>query len=184
MKLRKIKMNKKGGYTDIFLFMIVAIIIVIIAVVFIYMASQIRGKLHEEMDNMTESDSVVNYSETIDDTFGKTETAYHSLYWIAVFLILGMIIAIFIGSYMVTTKPVYFVPYIFMVIIAVVVSVGISNAYEQIRADSTLASTFEGMVGSNFILANLPIWIAIIGIGGGIIMFVKMQHGEEELYYG
>jgi hypothetical protein len=82
------------------------------------------------------------------------------------------------GSYLVTTKPVYFVPYIFIVIIAVVVSAGISNAYDMVRTNPTLASTFEGFVGANYIMLYLPIWIAVVGIIGGIIMYSRLNQGD------
>jgi hypothetical protein len=95
-----------------------------------------------------------------------------------------MVISIFIGSYLVTTKPIFFIPYIFIVIIAVIVSVGISNAYEMVINDPTMAETFAGFVGANFIMLKLPIWIAVIGIVGGIIMFVRMGSKENDLYGG
>jgi hypothetical protein len=96
----------------------------------------------------------------------------------------GMVISIFIGSYLVTTKPIFFIPYAFITIIAIVIAVGMSNAYELIIQDPTLASTFAGFVGANFIMAKLPMWIAIIGITGGIIMFIRMGSKENELYGG
>jgi len=177
--MRSILKNKRGGYLDIFLFMIFALAIVVISVLFIYMGGEIKGKLHEKLDNKTEEGSSVNYTTLIDNNIGAVNRAYGSLYWISVFLILGMIVAIFIGSYLVTTKPVYFVPYIFIVGIAIIVSVGISNGYAQIIQDTTLASTFDGFVGANFLLLNLPIIITIVGFVGGIIMFIKMTRGQE-----
>jgi hypothetical protein len=95
-----------------------------------------------------------------------------------------MVLSIFMGSYLVTTKPIFFIPYIFIVIIAVIVAVGLSNAYEQVIQDPTLASTFAGFVGANFIMAQLPIWITIIGFVGGIIMFVRMGSREQQIYGG
>ena len=65
---------------------------------------------------------------------------------------------------------------------AVIIGAGISNAYEQVILDPTLASTFVGFVGANFIMLNLPTWIAVIGIIGGIIMFVRMGSKENEMY--
>lgn len=173
-------MNKKGGYMDIFLLIILAFVIVVICGVFIYMGNTIEDKLHEELDDKNMS---LNMTVLIDDTMGKVNVAYASLRWISLFLIIGMIIAIFIGSYMVTSRPVFFVPYIFIVIIGVVLSASISNAYEMLRADKTIGPTFASFVGSNFLLANLPILIAVVGIGGGILMFTRIHKGEEQ-YYG
>jgi hypothetical protein len=114
---------------------------------------------------------------------GKVNSAFGSLYWISIFIIIGMILSIFIGSYLVTTKPIFFIPYIFIIIIAVVISVGISNAYEQIALNPILASTFDDFVGANFIMSKLPIWTAIIGFIGAIIMFSMLGSKEETMYY-
>ena len=184
MELRKLLKNKKAGYTDIFIFMIVALCIIFICVLFVYMGNTITLKLHQTMDNMTNDDgSGANYSQAIDQSMGAVNTAYASLYWISIFLIFGMIVAILIGSYLVQTKPVFFIPYIFIMIIAIFVSVGLSNAYEDVMADPTLASTFEGFLGANFIMLNLPIIITIVGFAGGIVMFIRMDRGQEQ-YYG
>jgi len=175
-------MNKKGGFTDLFIFMIFSFAILLICGIFIYMGGNVTEKVHDTMDEMTFGDA--NTSQVIDDTFGAVDRSYQSLYWIAVFLMVGMVISIFIGSYLVTTRPVFFIPYAFITIIAIIIAVGISNAYEQVIADPTLASTFAGFVGANFIMLALPIWVTVIGLTGAIIMFVRMGSKENDLYGG
>jgi len=175
-------MNKKGGMSDLFVFMIFSFAIILISGIFIYIGSTVTSEVHEKMDTMQFGDA--NTSEVIDQSMGAVNNAYQSLYWIAIFLMVGMVISIFIGSYLVTTKPIFFIPYFFILIIAIIIAVGLSNAYEQVIADPTLASTFAGFLGANFIMMKLPIWIAIIGIVGGIIMFVRMGSREAELYGG
>ena len=179
--MKPIKMNKKADLTDMFLFMIVAIIILMVSGMFIYMGGRIRAELHTNLDNKEIGDNV-NYSEVIDNSMGQVDTSYRLMYWLSILLIVGMMISVFIGNYMITTRPIYFVPYIFITIIAVIVSVGISNAYQEIIADPTLASTFAGFIGSNFIMVYLPIWITIISFVGGIIMFVRMKSQEYAPY--
>jgi hypothetical protein len=182
--MRNLLKDKRGGYLDAFLYMIFAVVIIFISVIMIYMGSQVSDKLHTELDNKTIEGSAVNYTATIDNTIGKVNTAYASLYWISVFLMIGMALAVFIGSYMVQTKPVFFIPYVFLMVIAIIVAVEISNAYETVSSNATLSSTFAGFVGANFIMGNLPIWITVIGLGGGIIMFARMNRGQEEFAYG
>lgn len=174
--------NKRGGMTDLFIFMIFAVAILFICGIFIYLGGRATTQIHDTIDDMEFGDA--NTTEVVDDTFGAVNQSYQALYWISIFLIVGMVISIFIGSYLVTTKPIFFIPYAFITIIAIIVSVGISNAYEQIIADELLASTFSGFVGGNFIMLNLPIWITVIGIIGGLIMFVRMGSKENELYGG
>jgi len=174
--------DKRGGMTDLFILMIFSFAILLISGIFIYIGSTVTSEVHEKMDTMQFGDA--NTSQVIDQTMGKVNQAYQSLYWIAIFLMVGMVLSIFIGSYLVTTKPIFFIPYIFIVIIAIVIAVGLSNAYEQVIQDPTLASTFAGFLGANFIMLQLPIWISIIGIAGGIIMFVRMGSRENEIYGG
>ena len=177
--------NKRGGFTDLFLWMIFSLVIIFISVIMIYIGNQTHDHLQDTLGTMDLDDGRGNNaSQVIDNTMGVVNTSYQSLYWIAIFLIVGMILSIFIGSYLVTTKPIFFIPYIFIVIIAVVVSVPLANSYETVMNNATLSSTFAGFTGANWIMLNMPIWIAIIGITGGIIMFSRMGKREENTYYG
>jgi len=106
------------------------------------------------------------------------------LKWATVLLIVGMIISILITSFLIRARPVFFVGYIFIVIIAVIVSAPMSNAYETVYNNPALASTFTGFYGATFIFLNLPIWVAVVGILAGIVMFAGMvkqsQYGGFE----
>jgi len=176
------RLNKKGGYTDLFIFMIFTFVIVAVSGIFIYLSDITETRLHETMDSMSTAE--VNHTAIIDDTYGDVPTSFQTLYWISIMIIIGMIISIFVGSYLVTTKPVFFFPYILVMIIAIIVSVGISNAYEEIATNPTLSATFVQFTGANFVLSHLPLWVAIIGIIGAIIMFSRLGSKEETAYYG
>ena len=176
-------MNKSGAFADLFIFMILAFVLIFICAIMIYIANTTTDKLHETMDGMDLGDgSGNNVSQVIDNTVGATALTFKALYWISAFIIFGMILGIFIGSYLVTTKPIFFIPYLFIVIIAIVVSVPMSNTYETLMSDATLSGTFIGFTGANWIMLNLPIWITIIGITGAIIMFSRMGKAEEVNY--
>ena len=181
--MRSIIKNKRGGFTDLFLFMIIAFILVLVSGIFIYIGNETRAELREKIPNMDlAGDGNNNASVVLENTFGKSVVSLDALIWITVFLMIGMVIAIFIGSYMVTTKPIFFIPYIFIVIIAIVVSVGISNSYELLYGNETLGSTFAQFIGASWILAKLPIIVSVVGVVGGIIMFSRMGKKEEGYY--
>lgn len=175
--MKSLLKNKRGQFTDLFLFMIVGLVILFVSGIFIYIGLRVDEQFDISLTGQ-EIGNTVNYTEIKDATFGGVNIAYRSLYWISILLIVGMVISIFIGSYMLTTRPIFFVPYIFIVIIAIIVSVGISNAYQGVAENPELAETFAGFVGSNFIMFNLPLWIVVIGFVGGIIMFVRMKSQE------
>ena len=180
--MKNVLKDKKGAFTDLFLFMILTLIIVFISGIFIYIGVTVNEELHANMDDVMYG--TANGTELVTNTMGKVSQAYNALYWISIMLVVGMILSIFIGSYLVTTRPVFFIPYIFVTIIAVIVSAGLSNAYGEVIENPTLSSTFEGFIGANFILAYLPLWVSVIGIVGGIIMFSRMGSREGEMYGG
>lgn len=182
--MRSLVKNKKGAFADLFVFMIFALVIVLISVVMIFISGETKDQLQDSLGNMDLHDTQGNNaSQVIENTVGEADLSFQALHWIGVFLIVGMMLSILIGSYLVTTKPVFFIPYIFVVIIAIIVSVPMANTYETLMEDATLSSTFAGFTGVNWIMLNLPIWITIIGITGGIIMFSRLGKKEEQ-YYG
>ena len=177
-------MNKRGAFADLFIFMIFAFIVVMVCVIMVYISNITTEQLHLTMDKMDFDDGQGNNaSQIIDNTIGSVAVSFQTLYWITALIIFGMIFGIFIGSYLVTTKPVFFIPYIFIVIIAIFVSVPLSNTYETLSNNAELGSTFAHFTASNFIMLNLPIWITIIGFTGAIIMF-SMMGKKEEYQYG
>jgi len=169
--------NKKGSFVDLFIFIIFAFILVVVIGFLLYIFDQAEDGLHETMDGMTFGDA--NATEVINNSVGATTLSLTALYWLSVLIIFGMILGIFIGSYLVTTKPVFFIPYLFIWIIAIIVAVPMSNSYETLTLNPDLASTYSNFVGANFILFNLPMIVAIIGIVGAIIMFSRMGKKEE-----
>jgi len=177
-------LNKKAQYTDIFIFMIISLVLLFVSGIFIYLGVTVKNELNEAVIGIEVGDTV-NYTEVVDSTLGDLNSAYSTLYWLSILIIVGMIISIFIGSYMVTTRPIFFVPYIFIVIIATIVAVGISNAYQLVLSEATeLASTFQGFLGANFIMFYLPVWVVVISFVGGIIMFARMKSQEVQTPFG
>jgi hypothetical protein len=179
--------DKRGAFTDLFIFIIISFVILLVSGMFIYMSVLTRNQL-KSLESPTDS---VNYTEVIDTVYEPVVNAYKTLYWLSIFIIVAMIISIFIGSYMVNTRPVMFVPYIFIVIIAIVVSVGISNAYQTLATNEVLSEPFlgnggeyAGFLGGNYIMWYLPIWVTFIGFTGGIIMFIRMKSEEFTPNYG
>lgn len=180
--MKRKRMNKRGAFTDLFLFMIMAFVLLVVCGVMIYISMITNQKLHSELDKSGTGLSQ-NYSKVITATMGQVDVAYQSLYYLSLFIIVAMVISIFIGSYYVNTHPIFFVPYIFICIIATIVSVVISNAYQTITQEPSLASTFAGFIGSNYIMYYLPMWVIVVGVTGGIIMFIRMKQ-EEFMPYG
>lgn len=178
-------MNKKGGLTDLFLLIIIGFILVVFGAVMIYSVTIIQDEVVSEIEQTgLVGDGNNNATEVVESSLGAVEQSYGGLYWISILLIFGMILSILVGSFLVTTKPIFFLPYIVIVIIAIIISAGISNAYGTITETEELTAIFANYLGANFILFNLPYIIAVVGFTGGIIMFARMGSKQEVGYYG
>lgn len=172
-------MNKKGDFVGLFVFIILTFVIVLFSAIFIYMGQTTEDQLKATLGNK-ELGGQYTANETIDLSIGKVNEAYDALYWIALFLIIAQIFSILIGSFLVRTHPVFFVGYIFLMLILIIVSVAMSNAYEVLANDPTLGSTLSNFIGANEILLNLPFVITIIGFVGGIIMYSQIGRNTNQ----
>lgn len=170
-------MNNKRGFIQLIAMVVIVFVVLMFFVLMVYIANTTNDKLHETFDNNSAIQEILgdnqNVSQIIEDTFGAVPTAYAHLHWIVIMLIFGMVIAIFYGSYKVRTEPIYFLPYFLVVGVVVITSAGLANAYEQIMQNDILAGTFAGFVGGNHFFLNLPLYMGIIGVIGGIIMFIS-----------
>lgn len=177
-------MNKKGNVlTDIFVFMIFAFILMIAIVIIVYASTTMYTKLLQNADvfqNIMQPTS--NATTLIQNTFGQVPNAYESLKWITVALIFGMMISIIIAAYMVRISPMFFIAYLFIWIIAIIISAPISNTYQDIYNNPILASTFSGFWSVNYIFENLPIWITVIGAISAILMIINMIKVDSGSY--
>lgn len=173
-------MNKKGATTDIFLFIIFTFAFLLICGIFIYIGTTTKNQL---LNNPPAGVNLSFYNETVQKTMGQVENAYKSLEWLTYFLIIGMGLSILIGSFLVRTYPVFFIVYILLTIIAIIVSVPVSQAYDEIKANPTIGNTFLGFEGSNQIMAKLPLWVAVIGVLGAIILFSNILREEGAVNY-
>lgn len=183
--MRSVIRNKRGQFADGFLLVILAFVFIVVCGIFIYIGNTVSSNLHDQLE--VQSTPGLNLSKIADDTVGKVSVAYQTLYWGSVIIIIGMILGIFIGSWLAGQNPLWFVPWIFMIIILIVVSVQISNTYEVIRNTAELSSTFDGFLGGNFILGNLPILITVVSFIQIVIMFISWRvkrSNQGDFVYG
>lgn len=180
--MKRIKQNKKGGMFDLILAIALALILAVSLVLFTFAQNKLHTKLIQQAPQLQKHITNENVTDIINNTFGEVGNAYDSFKWISVMLIFGFFLSILVTAFLVRTHPAWFVGYIFIVVISVIVSVYISNAYEKLMNNATLSSTFmTGFFGQNWIFLHLPIWITIIGLIAGLLMYINLDTGG---YYG
>ena len=186
MKLNR-RHNKKGSIADLFIFMIFAFILIMFIAIFTFIGLKVEDQMKESVAEVSYfNENGINATQVIDDTIGKFNYSMRAFRWLTIVLIVGMIIAIWISSYITNTKAVFFIASFFIIAIAVVLAVIMSNAYETIiYSNAEMTPVFESFIGANWIMLRLPIWVAIIGFVSAMIMYSRVGKSEDIQYgYG
>lgn len=157
-------MNKKGSILDMIVF-VVSVIIVVLVLALLYYA---WGKIDTAVQGIRGNTVLEN---AIDTTFGQVTPAFETLKWWSYMIIFALIISMFITNFLRRVSPFFIILYIFMIIIAVVLSVNISNQYETLLSDASIGPTLQSFQGSTFIVLYLPVWTIVVGFIGLIFLF-------------
>lgn len=180
-KMKPLKKNKKGAVTDLFIIMIVIFTFVVVLGALFYIYIVMKPRMDTALLSIT--DEIPTAQTDFNNTFGQVGVALQNLPWISVMLIIGVFLAFLITSFLVNTHPIFFVAYIFVIVIAVVVSVPLANTYEILYTNPMLSASYSQFQGASLILSKLPIVIAVIGFIGAIILFSRLFKQQEYSYY-
>lgn len=170
--------NKKGGLLDLIVFIALGFLMVVVLVIFLFAGNTVNTALLDNVDAIEAASPSVNGTELINDTVGKVVSSYEMFKWISILLLFGFALSILISSFLVKTHPAWLYGYALIVVISIIISVYVSNAYESLLSNGLLGSTFYQFVGANFIFLHLPIWITIVGMIAGILMYINLSWGD------
>lgn len=163
-------MKKKAHLMDIFIWMIVGFIVLLFLATWVYG----WGLMTDTMTDigMIGRNNSVNVSKAAEDTFGAINRTNLGWHIVAFAVIFAMAISILISNFLIKAHPVFFGLYIFVVVLAIVFSAFLSNSYENIMTNLVIGETLSGFKAGSYIMLNLPLWTAIIGIFGAIFLFI------------
>lgn len=100
-----------------------------------------------------------------------TETL-NNMEWISYTLMILMFMAFLVMCFYVRTYPFLIWIWIIMIVVMIFVSIYLTVAYQNLRNDPMLGSYYKEWGNTDFVLRNLPIVIFVLGVVGGIIMFM------------
>lgn len=176
MEVRQIITNKKADVTDILVWLILSFTLVLFFGAWIFGFNRIT-------ETLTAIDARVGVNETIgsisQETIGRVN--FHQtrgLHVLSFVMILSMALSILITNFLIKAHPVFFLVHIMVTITAIIASVYLSNAYEDLLGSGTLSATLSEFTASSFILLNLPIWTAVIGIFGAVFLFMGIVRDQ------
>jgi len=186
-------MNKKGQIEfnqmetsrfSIFQFIILAFVFVIFCAGMIYVHSLLNDKFTEiGLANEVNAGQpgYTNMSLASEMTFGSVYRSIQSLRLVAGMWILGFAACIIITNVMVKAHPLFFFAYVLVTILAVILAVPISNTYQELMVSGIFGGELANFTISNFILAYLPLVTIIVGILGGVFLFINMVRTGTEV---
>lgn len=172
-------MNKRANlFTDLFVWMVVVFAFAVVMILIYYGITTSAAQIMTDVIPNINIDGV-NATDIANNTIGAIIPAYENLKWITYALIIGSILTVILGNFLVRIHPIFAVPYVLIIAIAVVISVPLSNAYEDLLySGDSLGTIFQGFYGTSWIFLHLPIWVLIIGILGGITLFIGLPRDK------
>jgi len=91
--------------------------------------------------------------------------------FIGVMFYFGIHLGILVLSYLLRTHPVVFIASIILIAILVLFAAPMSNAWEDITSDATIATATDDLPKVNHIMSNLPKYELIWAIVSAIVLF-------------
>ena len=168
-------MNKKASVVDI----IVWIVICFVTVMFLGMWTYGFDKITDTLTSIDSTGSSINISKHAEATFGVVNKQMGGLQIIAFIIMFGLALAILISNFMIKAHPVFFIVYLLVIVIGVIFSVYVSNAYMDLLGHEEIGSTLQEFSGANFIMENLPLWTTVIGFIGAVLLFAGISRDRE-----
>lgn len=160
-------MNNKGFAEGLLMIVVVGIIAALFFAGWMYGSDLLRTQL----SNFESDTSIGNISEASDATYAYVDEGYQNgLPLIALTLLVGFAIATMIMAYFSVEHPSLIFIFIMIVVGTLILSVYVSNAYENLLSNNVLGSTLNGFTAFNFIMSHLSMWVTVIGLFGIVLM--------------
>lgn len=178
--------NKKGFVDKIMIVLIIAVVIAIFALIFfagslllpilVGSGSMVIGQISNSVNTNSPNTELANATNTslgiASNVLGVIELC---VYIFMIILTLGFLALCFY----VRTYPFLTYIWIFIIILLVFFSMFLSNAYITASQMGELQDFYALWGQNDFIMTNLPMIIAVIGIFGGIFLFILGTRDQE-----
>ena len=172
--------NKKGNARDVILIVVLLFCFGIGFFIINYVGDTMKTAL---INNEAWNSSLVDGSNASQILETHVDTVNSRMDYLYLGVFLGLTLALIITAWFVGGHPIFMAVYFLFVVIAVVLAVVFANVWDDLTnkispAYYNFSSTIDDFRITNNILAHLPMYIAIIGIVGIIVMFAKPGGGE------
>jgi hypothetical protein len=108
---------------------------------------------------------------------GKDSTGQMDYIVFGVFM--ALVLGIIITGWFIGGSTIFMVLYFFVLVIAVILSAVFSNTWETVSQASIFGTTIAAFPLTNNIMLNLPIYLAVVGFLGIVVMFAKPYFAQQ-----
>lgn len=132
----------------------------------------IHFMLNQAVDKMLEIEQINESSKTV-TAFGNVKSLTNKLDYFIFGVFIALILGLIVTSWFIAGHPIYMFAYFLVVVISVVISTVLANSWETISQSSIFGNTVVSFTLTNNLMMNLPLYIAVIGFIGIVLMFAK-----------
>jgi hypothetical protein len=132
--------------------------------------------LNYAMNTMTNSIiavPAVNASSHAVDAFQTVKVTVDKLDYMIFMAFIGLALALIITGWFIGSHPMFMIIYFIANVVIVAVSALLANIWETVATSTTFTLTAGKFPITNELLTHLPIYMAVIGFIGIIVMFAK-----------
>lgn len=155
--------QRKGNFLDLF---------IIIAVLFMTGVAIFTAVI---IVNTVDDTQIFSDNAIAQGAIDTTQSTLLSFDNMMLFVVVGLSIFVILSSAFVFNHPAYFFVGIFLLFIAVVVAAIASNTFWVFTNQEAIIGTAASFPKMTFLMKNLPIYVAFMGIASAIAMFVGMR---------
>lgn len=140
-------LNRKGDATDIIFFVIIIFFLAVSFIVVIFVNTKIQQAISDTQLNDSQAFS------DIDNAFNTINTVTVQRGFILMFAIL--LIGMQISAFLIRVHPIFFFVYIITIILSIFLGVFISNTYQLLIENATIATVADQQTMINWVMQHL-----------------------------
>ena len=157
-------MNIRGDFTGL----IYLIVSISIFAIFLLIVGTIVPTITSELQTQ------IGISAEINNSLGASSSvAQKTLPTLWLIMFSGLLLGLFATSFFIRTHPIFVPVFGLLLVVAIMVAVPLSNAYEELALNAELAGAAAQQTVIGFLMFNLPLMTLIIGLLSLIITFAK-----------
>lgn len=164
-------MNKKASMINIIVWTVSVFIIIFFLAGYVYF----HNTMTTALQNIVVTSPIVNITDAVQKTIVPINSALVNLKWISFILIIMLGFAILLENFFIREHPALFFVHILVLILAIIGAIYISNEYQTLMSGNILSDTINSFNVSSYIVLWLPLWVAVIGIFGLILLMINMN---------